>query len=670
MTWVQVGNHIGTSALLTLVSLISLGGCSPDGRAPIGNLGGNGPTTQHGSTTDDETDTEDTQSTSDETDTDSTDTQTTGDGDTEPVEGAAPEVEVLSPEADALLTESVEVTCRVEDGDADDDHPLDVTSIVAQVVDDAGEIVLSQVVSSGASTTEYTTEIFLDDLEPGVYSVGCAAASSGTAKTSSTVDVLLDRGPNIQALTPAPDSALSGAGVHKFEFRISPHELFADDEDAELEGDPLLIIDGVDFTLTKKAGADDVYWVEEVDFNDETVFQSPPQDATQLIVQATNRRGVLSERGFSIIIDNDAPVVIVQSPRTSSIVGQEFSMSFLVQDEHSGINWDSFSIAFGETTKLEYEKVSGRWSLNGDVLTLRVVTNEVVDQEDSKVSLSYQVTVGDNAGNVSPEAATGVFNLDQLPPVLSLDPPTMRYRRIAPNVACSHAFDPAGQRTLNDGDSTGDQAMLRALVLDRTNGEADQLIKKYSMVDPDNVRIYFRPGDAALVVDRNEDGICDDAQSEDPLTKVLQLNPVPLAGSAFFGDGTGDITEPPLGSCEYADPPALVEPNPLCTGQISDLSFIAPQTYGGGSQTAIYAPLVSPGLACTGDTVELSNLLPQNYTGWICVAAVGRDHVGNRGVSKPLALCVGGSCAEAAPTCTASCVAPEIDESERLITAL
>ncbi|HXS16401.1 MAG TPA: hypothetical protein VN764_04405, partial [Polyangiaceae bacterium] len=599
---------MGTSRLWVLASLISLGACSAEEHAPIDqNLGGNGPTTQHGTTSREETDTD--TPTTDETDTDrptDTDTEPAGDGDGDTsTQSAPPEVKVLSPEADALLNDAVNVTCRVTASDEADAYPLDVTSIVAQVLNAEGDVVMTQPVSAGAQALEYTTELFLDDLDPGRYEVGCAASDTGTSPAvgSATVDALLDRGPHIQALTPAADSALSGAGVHNFEFRIWPHELFDDDEDAVIEGDPMLLIDGEPFALSLKTGTEDVYWVEAVDFTDETVFNIPPQGSTHLVVQAANGRGVLAEIDYSVLVDNDAPAVVVQSPATDSVIGQEFQMQFVVTDEHSGINWDTFSVAFGEVASLSYEKTSGRWTLNGDTLTLRVVTNEVLDTADSKVTLSYQVTVGDKAGNVSQEAAAGVFNLDQRPPVLSLDPPTLRYRRLLPTVACSHAFDPVGA-ALSDGDFTGDQALFRALVFDRTNGEPDQIVRKFSKLDTTSVRLYFRPADTTLVVDRDGDGVCDDAKTEDALTKVFELRPVPLAGTPFYGSEDGDAVDPSMGSCPYADPPATVPPIQLCQGQLSDLTFVASQSYGSGAETALYAPLASPGLTCTGDTVE------------------------------------------------------------------
>jgi len=195
-------------------------------------------------------------------------------------------------------------------------------------------------------------------------------------------------------------------------------------------------------------------------------------------------------------------------------------------------------------------------------------------------------------------------------------------------------------------------------------------VRKFSKLDTTSVRLYFRPADTTLVVDRDGDGVCDDAKTEDALTKVFELRPVPLAGTPFYGSEDGDAVDPSMGSCPYADPPATVPPIQLCQGQLSDLTFVASQSYGSGAETALYAPLASPGLTCTGDTVELSNLLPQGYAGWICVAAVGRDRVGNRGVSKPLAICAGGACVGAAPPCTESCEPLEIEEGERIIRAL
>ncbi len=582
-------------------------------------------------------------------------------------QGSAPIVEVLSPEKNEVIAREVAVTCLVEQSEEEDASPVDVTTIVGVLRDEDGEILASESVKPSDNESEYSATFSMAELDSGVYSVGCKAQSvdDEPLEGEDFVDVLLDLGPNILAISPVEDSFLSGARVHSFEFEVTANPLFDGDDEAELDGSPVVVIDGVEFELLPKPDSDHVYWLDELSFSlDE--FDILPDGPTSVLVKVTNKRGIESRLDYTVTVDAEVPQVTVVSPAAGEIVGKNGVFVFDVTDMGSGVDWSSFVAEFGESS-LPYEKNSDRWSLSGSELTLSFPTAEVTKDDGTQIQLHVQFKVRDLVGNEHVADTAQVFFLDQRSPVISLDPPTVRVRRNKDEkLECSHAFDPVGIGAIDDGESSPNLTRFRAFVLDRTNRAPNQAIQHFSGVDASSLLLHVREADVPLVVDHNDDGVCDDVISDEAIG-VVPLLAIEPTGSAFFGDGGSDEPGPSIdGHCEYAGPPAVDPPSALCTGNTSDMFYAVPQTFALGAEPAVFAPLVSSGLKCMGDQLEVSNLISGKSDRWVCVAAVGYDSAGNRGVSAPLSVCVG-TCDGPAPSCVDDCTPATVDESERIL---
>ncbi len=586
-----------------------------------------------------------------------------GDGDTTAI---APLVEVLAPEEGDIVDSTIVVVCRVEEGAAGS-ALLDVTSIVGVVLDRDGEVLDSKPVSASEGDFEYSVSLGLGDYGAGLYSVGCRASSDGDdpGQGEDLVEVLLDLGPQIEVVSPARDAFLSAAEVHNFEYRIVPSPLFDDDDEAELAENPIVLIDGVEFELVPKPNADDIYWIDELSFN-EREFDIVPDGPTSVLVKAKNDRGVESAFDYTITIDSVAPRVSIVSPAQGQIIGKRAVFVFEVTDEGSGVDWSTFVAEFSDFS-LPYDPESDRWSLDGSVLSLSIPTAEVSSTDASQTQVHVQFQVSDRVGNTHVAESGRVFFLDQRSPVISLDPPSIRVRRrnASQQLECSHAFDPTGPASFDDGGATSDLTRFRAFALDRTNTKIDQEQFHYSTVDSDSLRLHVRRVDVPLVIDQDGDGTCDDVRIDDSVG-VIHMDPVGPIGAPFFGDGTTDIAGPALLGCGYATAPDPDPPPNLCSGQASDMQYAAPQVFDSGQVPAVYAPLIDNGGSCTGGQIELRNLVTGSSDGWVCAAVVGADRAGNRTVSAPLAVCLG-SCSDPMPVCTDDCTPLTIFESERIV---
>lgn len=99
-------------------------------------------------------------------------------------------------------------------------------------------------------------------------------------------------------------------------------------------------------------------------------------------------------------------------------------------------------------------------------------------------------------------------------------------------------------------------------------------------------------------------------------------------------------------------------PEPLCN-KTSDMTRILHR--GGASGALIYALAPAAGAACAGNSWELDQKLAPKE-GWVCLAAIAEDAVGNRDVSAPLRVCLSDGQGEEpdcdpahAPSCTDGC---------------
>jgi hypothetical protein len=171
------------------------------------------------------------------------------------------------------------------------------------------------------------------------------------------------------------------------------------------------------------------------------------------------------------------------------------------------------------------------------------------------------------------------------------------------------------------------------------------------------VRLYLQPDpDVALLTDaRGNDGLCDDIFGIDDL-HLIQLVPLDAAGQMVGGPRNPEQA-PVIDAAACADAP--VNDDALCDGESDMTRILYDERL---NQPMVFA--VAPAdelsdLTCSGISAQIR----PNFTereGWVCVAAVVEDAVGNRDVSEPLRLCLSNDdprkCPlDELPTCTDGC---------------
>jgi len=590
-----------------------------------------------------------------------------GSGGREPAEPGAPDVVLLSPEADAVLTDRLTAACQALSDDAPASGAVDAASVKVRLLDEEGETVLEAPATPGAAD-EYVAEFALETVPAGLYTVECSASDDASPPLVGLdeVSVLVDHGPSIEPVTPLPNGFLARAGLHSFEVKIRPVPLFEGDDDAELGADPVISIDHEEFALVPKGDDDpDVFVVDGIDFEDDELFPEAPPDVTGVRVTAENQRSVSGVLEYDVAVDGTGPQIAIVSPAAATIIGSRVTFVLEITDDFSGVDFESLVVEVKDVP-IPFDATSSRWTLTGNTATLELNTTEY----SVATQLSINVTVADLAGNLSSNGAGSTYYLDQLAPILSLDPPNIRARRDGTaGVECSHSFDPVGFAAISHGDDSYNLVQFRSVAWDRTNEELGQTLFHFSMIDTTSMRLWVSRAGEPLVVDTPlpgesaGDGICDAISSEvDADIDAVELSHIGTAGAPFFGDGTADPSSPTMsGRCEYPATPAAV-PEPLCE---SDLTYAVGQNIGGQVTPAVYAPLVGGGLACTGSQQSVAALLGA-YEGWVCAAVTGQDTAGNTAVSAPIAFCLNdpdtganpdcwNAGPEAAPDCTDTC---------------
>ncbi|MBN1605813.1 MAG: hypothetical protein JW940_04230 [Polyangiaceae bacterium] len=571
----------------------------------------------------------------------------------------------------------LEVVCRASK--ADDPGAQDVSpSSVNVVLIDAGgmEHTASAVTPSDENEDEYTTSLAIgEDVTPGRAEIRCTAQDSSAppASGSASAFVYIDFGPTIDIDSPAEAAVKSVKQPVRFQYQISAEPLETKDPDAEVAS-ARLIIGGQSFELQedpKEAGS---YWAE-INFTDPTVFSVPPTGTTDVRVQASNSRdpAITSEINYAFTLDGRPPVIKTTGPDDGAIVGGFVELRFTITDDLAGVDPNTIKLKIGSRV-FNYES---SWGDGPDyVFTFDSASPEFRAQ----VQLPVMITAADKAGNGNDDGlgASMVLYLDTTPPIVTLDPPTVReVKEKKEGDECSHVFDPLGT-ALSDHSDAYQVGLVRAMVWERMNEADGQHIFYSSATDESSVYVYLQPDPKVpLLVDSDEDGACDalDTGALDESHSFVRLAPIAATGASDFRSTALDDSEdrdPALdGFCVFGKETSA--PDPLCH-KSSDLTRIIGQklwTQAGSTYaTVVFGVGPIGGASCTGAEWELGALIPEDYEGWICVAARAQDNAGNVGVSRPLRLCFdrtdpahpGTPACDKVPTCTDGCSVPSADE--------
>jgi hypothetical protein len=585
----------------------------------------------------------------------------------------APVVKVTSPVAVAdpndgpiLSSTKATATCEVRASSEVGAGKVNTAKIRLFLESDEGELLAEKPGLATEIPDEYAAEFVFTDVPAGRIHVGCAATDDKSRTGTDEVATFLDKGPTITFESPAADSAHPLTTQLDVRFRVEPAPLTEADEGAAVTS-VKLDMGGREISLedAEVSGQPGTYALQ-VKLNDLSLFNPAPNGAFPLTVVATNSRQPSAVAGTleqSIDVDGDGPQIELVSPKDKAVVGGKVRLSFKAIDPIAGVDPDTLIVSLNKVEHV-FDEDDEQWSRNGTTYTFEFDSRNV---EDSVVQISVNILAKDTVGNVSP-AASALLYLDNYPPMIDMDPFNIRttsdLRKPASERKCSISFDPVGTDAINDLDQVELGALFRAVIIDQTNTHPEFPVAHYSGVAAGSVRVYLEPDpeNVALLIDRDEDGVCDEvAQVDSDTSQEL----VPIKEHGAVKTGKDDATAPASAALGCVTSEAQsTPPNHLCSNDSA--MWHAIDYSDNGDVPAIYARGVSSGVECTGIPWELGNEAVKD--GWVCVATRAVDVVGNVGISRPLRVCLDSKeagtppCANSsvdAPSCTAGCTVPE-----------
>jgi hypothetical protein len=607
-----------------------------------------------------------------------------GEGGEANVNELAPVVEITSPadlsdpnDGVVVSGEVVDVLCKVTASEQAGALPVDEASVKVSLLDGMGKTLRQPIAGvRTAERDEYKATFQISDLAAGVVKFRCTAGdqASPARMGSQTISTFIDRGPIITRVEPTAASAHALKGAVAFEFSVAPDELVDDDSGAAVD-DVTLTVDGVLIKSLAPAPKRPGVYVASVDFNDPKLFPLPPTGNIAVVIEATNSRqpdAITRKDNYNFILDGEGPTVKIASPADQAVLRDKLVVTFSVVDKVSGVDPTSIYVTIKSDFEVQYhDDEPDTWTHEGNNYTFTIDSSKV---PDAISQVNVTVRASDLAGN-GPITDSLLVNFDPLPPFVSLDPPNVRVLSTESNntLRCSGSFDPVGDDAANDLQPVREFQKIRAFVWDLTPAADSQQVAYYAGVDPAQTYLYIASatnGNVELIVDSNGDDLCDRiAPDAATLKGIIHLDPVPPMGAPSYSPTVPDPSDTTKQiEDDYALPPnikgapcaRLANDHPkLCATRISDMDFVASAENAGQSASAsvIYAPAVGPtsGFQCTGSQVDISNIAPD---GWVCVAAVAMDDVGNIGIARPLRLCLDSENTPGTPACAISSTTP------------
>jgi hypothetical protein len=578
--------------------------------------------------------------------------QAGGDTAGQPIVRITSPVEVSDPDSEAVLTgDEVTVTCEVDGEDVDE------SSVLIELLHEDEELTEEAPGVREGSTNEYFADFIIADIPNGALSFRCSASAEDANLTGThEIDTLVDHGPTITVISPEIDSAHSLEGAIRFEFTVEALPLAAGDSRAEVD-EVVLVVEGMEVEAGDLDEPEPGTYVTTIDFSDSVRFPDPPVGTIPVEIHATNRRSptpVEASLFYSFIIDGEGPVISIVYPEGNAVVGGEVPLQFSVDDPLAGVDPDSVVVTLN-TTEYRYEAMD-RWSWANGVFTFRFDSTLLAD---SQMQATINIAATDLAGNESREGASTVLYLDNVPPIVDMDPGFVREYSVRDEV-CSRAFDPVGESP-NDLDVVpAVTPEIRTLVWEQTNSASGAMQLVHSGVDASTVSVFLQPDPAtALLIDTDGNGTCDDLAVEGLVRQVLV--PIPADGEAWFLQPPLDHPDltlaPAVGDCPFAANDEF--PVALCDQQNSDLTRVITQfrSDSPGDARTIFGIGTLDEPFCTGRQWEIG-ALSTDYEGWVCLASRALDNVGNVGISAPLRLCFDDPDRAGTPACALGSTEP------------
>ncbi|HET6340513.1 MAG TPA: hypothetical protein VFG30_45200 [Polyangiales bacterium] len=562
-----------------------------------------------------------------------------------------------NPKDDTVVTSAlVAVRCEAKKRSGKAPVSEATVAITLDKVDEETAKEETQPPTTKVGENEYEAKFDVTARPNGLLRFRCAAKDTATTPHASllSMDTLLDLGPKIEIEEPKDESIHALHSPVTVKFQVTSQPLADGDEESAVKN-VKLSISGTEYKVTEAEDKPGLYQTS-VDFSDKALFMVPPSTAEVVIIAANGRTPTAASRSVKsdIKIDGDGPSIKVETPMSGSIVHGEVLLKVTVTDV-SGIKPGSLNASINDTL-LKFSD----WDQKGDSYEHTFDTRAFGLQ---LTQITINVAATDVVGNQTDPPASFTLRLDNLPPLVSLDPPPLReFRKDGTNRYCSKLFDPVGTTAQSDLSSAVRTSYYRAIVLDQTNHDPGSQADYYAGVDATKVVLYAQPDPSIpLLIDTNNDGECDDinfaALPENKRPTIIKLTALEPRGTAFYPTALDDYG----GSfCTGTPSSNNMLPSRICT--LTEMfRVVAAPSEGRGPAIYGYMPTNSDMGECEGQGWSVQPIVGE---GWRCLAARTEDTIGNVGISAPLRVCFNDpddgkpapDCSPGlAPACTGSC---------------
>jgi hypothetical protein len=494
------------------------------------------------------------------------------------------------------------------------------------------ETKLDQVPGSSVAIHRFTdTPVDLAMLESGLYELKVTVKTLGNIMAEASVMFQIDAGPIIRIDSPGENKYYRNSVTIDVTITDPLFGPITKDKVSMLLGQRTLEFSG-------PSGAGMAQFTGTIDFGS---FDPPLEGDQLLTIRATNTKGTETVARRKFVSDNKGPAITNTVPATGALIGRVITISAQVADPAGVLDSSVVAVvAHGDTmfeVKLE-PAPAGSMAPPGTYLALfdtaRLPVNALFP------SVSFRAS--DLPGNQS--SVGYLVSLDNTPPVADLDPPTEFHlvKRQDDVDRCSWPFDPVGDDAVNDGANASQLFDVRARIEDQGNqplaGGTD--FTPISGINDSQVHLLILDDTSkALVVDTNNDGVCDAVNPLlTPTTTPMSDNDALLVNLApIMPSGGGNFTpRVPFAGSPCVSGTDNKPPEPLCL----TTNLTAAIYYSGGNLPAIYTipPVLNDKAQCVGRQFDaLGNTVKD---GWVCMAVAVSDKLGNMQVSRPLRVCV------------------------------
>jgi hypothetical protein len=566
-------------------------------------------------------------------------------------------VEITKPaEDDVLAAASVAevqalVQSRIQKSDDRSDDPIDPATVQFRLQATAGlrEVVVGGVLLGPILKDQFSSRLDLSRAATGEYLLTVNASTRSGRRGMDTKLIKVDAGPRITIISPRQNGAYKRGVAVQVLVDSSPFE-----PNGTVEG----FVGNTRIPLTA-TGVTNLYEAE-IKFQE---FDPPLSGEQAFRASAKNANGTGDEAQVQFLVDEEGPTFLATEPAPGAVVGGVIRVRARMSDPAGVVGpviaviGNKADVNFRMELKEEEGAAPGTFSTFFDTTKL-TRCKPAPDKSICIVLPNISFRVADQLANESETAYD--FAVDNHPPVLELDPPLMRVRKLdRQNRAnlCSWAFDPVGNYQRpgdmpNDGCAVPQVFDLRARIEDDGNRAVGLKVVPIAGTDPRTTGLYIlNKPTQPLVVDVDGDGVCDTINPKlIPTTTpaagpsdvlLVRLTPIPPKGG---GDFSPDPSLPAL--LPGAAPDATTcyrggEPvtPPLCGAQSIPIAIGYWNALGPFPAIWAIEPITTRETLCLGSQFDAhANRIEENA--WTCIAAAATDLNGNAGVSPPLRVWV------------------------------